>query len=78
MAEWRPTARVEATFRQVFPYGLLIDGFLLIGSNEPIALDHAAISARFNRFTVKKDGGLRRQATAKKSAPTRIGGWASN
>lgn len=48
MAEWRPTARVEATFKEVFPYGFVVGGFLLIGSNEPFTFDRAAVTARFD------------------------------
>ena len=47
MCTWTPTARVHATFRQAFPHVVSIsDGLLLVGSNEPIAIDLPAWRAR--------------------------------
>jgi spermidine synthase len=43
---WSPTPRVHATFCSVFPHVVGVDGFVLLGSNEPIALDTAAIRQR--------------------------------
>jgi len=43
---WCPTARVLNTFRSVFPYVAYCDKLLLIGSNQPIKLDWAAIRQR--------------------------------
>lgn len=54
MAEWRPTDRVEATFKEVFPHGFVVGGLLLIGSNDPISFDRNAISARFDDPEVEK------------------------
>jgi len=42
---WCPTARIRSTFLRAFPY-VLFFGETLIGSNEPIAFDRAAIQAR--------------------------------
>lgn len=43
MCTWAPTARVEAAFREAFPHVLEMErGGVLIGSNEPLALDLAA------------------------------------
>lgn len=38
-ASWCPTPRVLRTAREVFPYSILIDSLVLIGSNAPIGLD---------------------------------------
>lgn len=38
-ATWCPTPRVARTAKEVFPYSILIDDLLMIGSNTPIALD---------------------------------------
>lgn len=42
---WAPTNRVRDTFATVFPY-VVRYGDIMMGSNEPIALDHAAIADR--------------------------------
>jgi len=43
MSTWSPTPRVYATFRAAFPHVVsLSSGQLLVGSNEPIAVDTAA------------------------------------
>jgi spermidine synthase len=42
---WCPTARVRSTFLRAFPY-VLFFGETLIGSNEPITFDRAAMQAR--------------------------------
>ncbi|MFZ4410672.1 MAG: fused MFS/spermidine synthase [Paracraurococcus sp.] len=45
--QWAPTARVVETFAAVFPHAILLQPFpVLIGSNDPIAFDHAALLAR--------------------------------
>ncbi|MBI3050064.1 MAG: fused MFS/spermidine synthase [Acidobacteria bacterium] len=44
-ATWAPTARVHDTFIRVFPYVISMPGILL-GSNEPFAIDRAAVAAR--------------------------------
>jgi len=44
-ATWAPTQRVYNTFIRVFPYVVAMPG-ILIGSNQPIPLDRAAIDAR--------------------------------
>lgn len=44
-ATWAPTARVHASFVRAFPYVVSVPGILL-GGNEPIAFDRAAIAAR--------------------------------
>jgi hypothetical protein len=47
MCTWTPTERVHATFREAFAHVVSIsDGLLLVGSNEPIAIDPAAWRAR--------------------------------
>jgi len=45
---WCPTPRVLQTFRQVFPHVLYAEGLLLIGSNEPVTVDWAAVQQRLN------------------------------
>jgi len=42
---WSPSARVHNTFLTVFPH-VLSYGDIVLGSNEPIAFDAAAIRAR--------------------------------
>jgi spermidine synthase len=42
---WAPTARIHHTFVKVFPHVVAVEP-MLIGSNEPIALDAAAVKAR--------------------------------
>ncbi len=44
-ATWAPTQRVYNTFIRAFPYAVAMPG-ILIGSNEPIPMDRAAIEAR--------------------------------
>jgi hypothetical protein len=44
-ATWAPTQRVYNTFIRVFPHVVSMPG-ILVGSNQPIAIDRAAISAR--------------------------------
>ncbi|HEY9035205.1 MAG TPA: hypothetical protein VIM96_00670 [Pseudomonadales bacterium] len=46
MAQWQPTARVEATFVSVFPYAIKLDNHLLLGSNEPMTLDAQSLHDR--------------------------------
>ena len=42
--QWAPTARVVETFAASFPHVVLLSPFpVLIGSNDPIAFDHAAL-----------------------------------
>ncbi|HRH68424.1 MAG TPA: fused MFS/spermidine synthase [Flavobacteriales bacterium] len=43
---WCPTPRVFETMRQVFPYLAEMDGFIGIGSNEPIEIDWEAVEQR--------------------------------
>lgn len=47
MAQWNPTERVTATFVEVFPYVIQVD-FLLLGSNDPIVYDPAALREKLN------------------------------
>lgn len=50
---WAPTPRVAATFAAAFPHVLAFDsGRILVGSNEPIALDPTAWLARLRRRDV--------------------------
>ena len=44
-ATWAPTQRVYNTFIRAFPYVVAMPG-ILIGSNEPIPIDRAAVEAR--------------------------------
>jgi spermidine synthase len=44
-ATWAPTQRVYNTFIRAFPYVIAMPG-ILIGSNDPIPMDRAAIEAR--------------------------------
>jgi spermidine synthase len=45
--QWAPTARVVETFVSVFPHAVLLQPFpVLIGSNDPIPFDHAALLRR--------------------------------
>jgi spermidine synthase/MFS family permease len=44
-ATWAPTGRVHNAFVRVFPYVVSVPG-ILVGSNDPIALDRAAIAKR--------------------------------
>jgi hypothetical protein len=53
MAQWRPTPRVEITFRQVFPYGVNFNDVILLGSSSPILLDQEAALARLDRRDVR-------------------------
>jgi spermidine synthase len=47
--QWAPTARVVDTFAAVFPHVILLQPFpVLIGSNQPIPFDHAALLARLS------------------------------
>ena len=46
-ATWAPTQRVYNTFIRVFPYVVGMPG-ILIGSNDPIQVDRAAIDARLD------------------------------
>lgn len=45
---WCPTPRVLNTFRSVFPYVIDGGGLLLMGSNQPITVDWAAVERRMN------------------------------
>lgn len=42
---WGPTARIRQTFREAFPYVLLLNK-VLVGSDQPIALDRDVLYAR--------------------------------
>ena len=46
-ATWAPTQRVYNTFIRAFPYVIGMPG-ILIGSNDPVQIDRAAIEARLN------------------------------
>ena len=47
--QWAPTARVVDTFAAVFPHTLLLWPFqVLVGSDRPIAFDHAALLDRLD------------------------------
>jgi predicted membrane-bound spermidine synthase len=47
--QWAPTARVVETFAAVFPHTLLLWPFqVLVGSDRPIAFDHAALLRRLD------------------------------
>lgn len=39
MAQWNPTKRVQQTFLSVFPYVVSLNGYVLLGSNQPIHVD---------------------------------------
>ncbi|KAB7728735.1 spermine synthase [Rudanella paleaurantiibacter] len=43
---WAPTTRIRNTFQSVFPYVVYVDQLVLIGSNQPITVDWAAIRQR--------------------------------
>ncbi|MBZ0308254.1 MAG: spermidine synthase [Anaerolineae bacterium] len=43
MSQWRATQRVENTFVSVFPYVVNVGNTILLGSNEPIPFDSAAL-----------------------------------
>ncbi len=50
MCCWSPTQGTFSTFRQVFPYMVILDnGYLLIGSKEPISIDKAAWKSTVER-----------------------------
>ena len=47
--QWAPTARVVETFAAVFPHALLLWPFqVLVGSDSPIAVDHAELLRRLD------------------------------
>lgn len=53
MCTWAPTPGTVLTFTQAFPHVLQLDGgLLLIGSNEPIALDREAWGAKFDNSPI--------------------------
>jgi spermidine synthase len=52
-ATWAPTQRVYNTFIQVFPYVVAMPG-ILIGSNEPIPMDRAAVEARLGNAATRE------------------------
>jgi len=51
-ATWAPTQRVHNTFIRTFPYVVVTPG-ILIGSNDPIRIDRAAIEARLTDAAVR-------------------------
>ncbi|MBX7167654.1 MAG: fused MFS/spermidine synthase [Pirellulales bacterium] len=54
MCSWAPTRRTFATFCEVFPHVLAVrDDAIVIGSNEPLAFDAAAILARLRDPSVR-------------------------
>jgi len=52
-ATWAPTQRVYNTFIRAFPHVVSMPG-ILVGSNQPIAIDRAAISARLAEPAVRE------------------------
>lgn len=49
MCTWAPTPNTIETFTQAFPHVLQMDGgYILLGSNQPIALDRNAWQAKFD------------------------------
>ena len=55
MCTWSPTPRVRRTFRSVFPHVLsLLDGVVLIGSRDPIAMDPQAWARRADSPEVRR------------------------
>jgi len=48
MAQWMPTERTAVTFRQVFPYGVQIGEFMLLGGNEPVVYQPEALLQRLD------------------------------
>ncbi|MCU0493585.1 MAG: fused MFS/spermidine synthase [Chloroflexaceae bacterium] len=62
MAQWLPTRRTEASFMQVFPYGVNIGGAFLLGSEQPIPFDKGLLLERMNTPAVRAylaKGGLK-------------------
>ncbi|MCL4818688.1 MAG: fused MFS/spermidine synthase [Vicinamibacteria bacterium] len=54
MCTWLPTLRVYRTFRSVFPHVVRIDGLgAVVGSDQPIPLDHEAWIARVRTDEVR-------------------------
>ncbi len=51
-ATWAPTARVHNAFIRAFPYVMSLPG-LMVGSNDPIALDREAVAARMGDAAVR-------------------------
>ncbi len=61
MCAWAPTARAAATFAKAFPHVLEIaEGRVLVGSDSPLAADHAAWRARLDRGDVRRYLGISR------------------
>lgn len=61
MAQWMPTERTAITFRQVFPYGVQIGNFMLLGGNEPIAYQPDVLLRRLDDPEVRahlRQGGI--------------------
>jgi hypothetical protein len=52
-ATWLPTARVHNAFVRVFPYVISVPG-ILVGSNEPIAIDRGEIMRRLDAPRVRE------------------------
>lgn len=52
-AAWTSTPRVLETFRRVFPHVRVVDGFVALGSDAPIAIDWAAIRLRAGDASVR-------------------------
>ncbi len=79
MCTWAPTPRVHATFRRAFPHVLEVWGVILVGSNEPIAVEPSLWRARLVEPAVfrylgpelfhKIWAGLRRAAAAGPADP---------
>ena len=48
MAQWLPTPRTLTTFMTAFPYGININDFLGIGSNQPVVFDRTLMLERLD------------------------------
>jgi hypothetical protein len=53
MVQWRASPRVEATFRSVFPYGVLA-GPLLVGSPQPVGWSPQALQADLDDPAIRR------------------------
>lgn len=54
MGQWRPTVRSQTTFMRVFPYGVILGGSMLLGSDIPLTFDRAVISARIESVQTRE------------------------
>jgi spermidine synthase len=53
MAQWRATARVEATFVSVFPYVVSVGDLVLLGSRQPIPYDGHSLLLRLEESAIR-------------------------